>query len=126
MVDAALVILGKGDDPGFWNGDAKSEGDTLGSCDPEPPCPGAQRGGAGQQRGPDKLPAARYEQGEAAIALVAVVGVMGQWKGAKQLGIERLASVSGRLSLRHHRAATIASGSEVIGADSSINGAAKL
>ena len=54
----------------------------------------------------------------AALLLVAILGQAGQREVAEQVGVERRGIA--------HRAATIASGSEVTGAASSISGAAKL
>ena len=54
----------------------------------------------------------------AALLLVAVFGMVGERDPAEEVAVERFGAA--------HRAATMASGSEVIGASSSMRGAAKL
>ena len=82
------------------------------------PAPARSAAGSGEQGGAGQLAASGDDEEPAAILLVAVVGMVGKREAAEQVPVEHLELA--------HRAATIASGSEVIGASSSISGAAKL
>jgi hypothetical protein len=117
-IDAARIILGEGGDARFGDGDAETQSDALGGDDAQLAGPGTKGPKPGEQCRAGELAAAGDDHGEAAIVLVRILGVIGERESSQQFGIDprRLA----------HRAATIASGAEVIGASSSASGAAKL
>jgi hypothetical protein len=79
---------------------------------------GPEAAGPGQDRRAGELAAAGDDEQPAALLLVAVFGMIGERETAEQSAVERFGTA--------HRAATMASGSEVTGAASSTSGAAKL
>ena len=108
------------DDPRFGHGDAERRrrcfaAVTIWSL----PAPARSAASPGEQGRAGQLAAAGDDEQPAALLLVAVLGMM---RAAGSGGAGRASS---DLELAH-RAATIASGSEVTGASSSISGAAKL
>jgi hypothetical protein len=100
------------------NGDGEARTDARAGGDLELAGAGPEPARAGEQGRPGQLAAAGDDEQAAALLLVAVVGMVGEREAAQQAPVQDLELA--------HRAATMASGSEVIGASSSISGAAKL
>ena len=116
--EAAVLGLLKADHHRFGNCDAELDGHARGGGYLQLARPRAQAAYPRQQRRARHLAAAGDDQELAAIVLVAVFGMVGEREAAEEVAVEPLEPA--------HRAATMASGSEVIGASSSISGAAKL
>ncbi len=122
-VDATALAFGEGDHPRFRYRDAEPERDAVRRRNAQlaGPCP--QRADAGEQSRARQFAAAGDEHRHPALVLVSLLGRLGEREAAQQFGIEQARIGKGDIT---HRAATIASGSDVTGVASSISGAAKL